>query len=218
MMKCVNCNINIGGNVKNCPLCQNSLTGESSHDNWPSLERFKRQAFFYKLQLFIALTIVAIALSLDFLLDLNDSRHWSLIVALGIIMFEYLLKGFLKKNLVIAKIISVSALHIAIILVVTGIFFEFINLVIYTIIPIMVIVTLVADFVFTLIDTRSNAMVYFLMNFLCGICPYIFFFLTNRNRSITWTICLMISVVTFIGIVVFKGPRVRGEVQRRMNL
>ena len=217
MKICANCNINIGGNVKSCPLCQNLLQGDSSHDNWPLLNRFKRQAFFYKLQLFIALSAVAVAMSLDFLIELNDGRHWSLIVALGILMTEMLVKGFVKRS-VVAKIVSISVLHVAVILVLTGWYFGFFEIVMHIIIPIMVMITLIANFIFVLIDKKSDAMIYLLLNIGFGIIPYICFIALGSTRSITWTICLMLSIVVLIGIVVFKGAKVISELERRMSI
>ncbi|MCR5419513.1 MAG: hypothetical protein K6E98_00705, partial [Lachnospiraceae bacterium] len=62
----MNCKIKIGGTTDTCPLCQNSLSGEPSGNNWPSPNKLRTQAFFYKLQLFIILAAIAVGVSLDF--------------------------------------------------------------------------------------------------------------------------------------------------------
>lgn len=218
MKKCLNCNIEVGGSTDTCPLCQNMLTGnESTPNNWPTLVKLKKQAFFYKLQLFIVLTSIVVALSLDFLLELNNGKHWSLIVALTIFMVEITVLHFIKKSVVIAKIISLSTLNIAFILVVTGWYYNFLHPIAYLVLPIMISAALIANFIFSLLDTADNALVYLLGNILIGVLSYLVLIFSHRNRTIAWTICLMISVVTFIGIAVFKGSKVWSEVQKRMN-
>lgn len=219
MKKCLSCNIEVGGNTDTCPLCQNLLSGDiSSPNNWPQMVKLKKQAFFYKLQLFIVLVVVVVSLSLDFLMDLNRGRHWSLIVSISIMMIEIVVWRFIKKSVVVAKIISVSILHIAMLLVLTGWYYNFLHPIAYVVIPIMISAALIANFVFSLIDNADNALIYLLGNILIGIVAYIVLLFSHRSRTLPWTICLMISAVTFIGIAVFKGGKVISEVQKRMHV
>lgn len=217
MKKCLNCGIKIGGNRTSCPLCQNAITGEGTVDNWPSMIKLKKQAFIYKLQLFLVLATVVVALSLDFLLDLYNDKHWSVVVTVAAITIEIVVRGFLKRNIVIAKIISMSVLHISLILLFASWYYDFMNPVIYFVIPILMGITLIVNLVFSLIDKTENAMVYLLVNILAGVLAYIAIALGRMNRTLPWTICLMISVITFIGIVIFKGRKVFSEIQKRMN-
>lgn len=218
MKKCLNCNIQVGGHTDTCPLCQNILTGDvTTNDNWPPMLKLKKQAFFYKLQLFLVLAAIVVGLSLDFLLELNNGKHWSLIASISLFVIEVVVFGFLKKSIVIAKIISISILHIAMLLILAGWYYNFLHTVAYLIIPILISAALIANFVFSLIDNADNALVYLLGNILIGIIAYAVLIFSHRNRTLAWTICLMISVVTFIGIAVFKGGKVLSEVQKRMN-
>lgn len=217
MKQCMSCGIEVGGMAQTCPLCQNTLVGEDLPNNWPSLTKFKKQAFLYKLQMFIVLACSVVALSLDFLLDINTGKHWSLIVAATVFIFEVMLRGLLKKNIIIAKLISWILCGVAIVLLITGSYFGFLNVIIYTVLPIMIGVSLVVNFVFSIIDKTENALVYLLVNILVSVVPYVIFAIGPFERTLTWTICLMIGMVTFIGIAVFKGRKVLKEVQKRMN-
>jgi len=219
MKKCLNCNIEVGGHTDTCPLCQNLLSGETdSPDNWPPMLKLKKQAFFYKLQLFLVLVSVVISLSLDFLLDLNNGKHWSFVVSAALLVTEIVVWRFISKSVVVAKIISVSILHVAMLLVLTGWYYNFLHPIGYIVIPIMISAALIANFVFSLIDTADNALIYLLGNIFVGIVAYVVLIFSHRSRTLPWTICLMISVVTFIGIVVFKGGKVISEVQKRMHV
>ena len=217
MKNCLNCGISIGGDRETCPLCQNSITGEGTANNWPDSEKLKKQAFWYKLQLFIVLSIVIVGLGLDFILELNKGKHWSFIVAIWLIVAELVFRGFLKKSPVVAKILSIGVLHISLLLILTSWYYEFLNPVIYIVIPILMSVTLCANLVFSLIDTNENAMVYLLANILAGLVAYAVLELGYKSRTLSWTICLMISAVTLLGILIFKGKKVLSEIQKRMN-
>lgn len=217
MKKCVNCGIDIGGDGRTCPLCQNAITGIATPYNWPPMKKLKKQAFFYKLQLFLMLTAVVIGLSLDFLLDLYDKKHWSIILAITVVSVELLVRGFIKKTPVLAKIISMSVLHVSVLLVIIGWYYEFLNPIIYIVIPILVGANLVVNLILALIDKTENAMVYLLVNILVGVVSYVVLLIGRKSRTLPWTICLMISAVTLIGIMVFKGRKVISEIQKRMN-
>lgn len=220
MKKCVNCEVHVGGDLKACPLCQNPLIGDGSSFNWPSAAKLKKQAFAYKLQLFIVLAFVAVGLGIDFLLEIDFSimKHWSLVLAMWVIIGEIVVHGFIKKSIVIAKIISLSALYISLLVIITAWYYGFLRPTLYIVLPIVLSATLIANFVFALIDKTENAMVYLLGNILGGVIPYLVLLFSHRSRTLAWSICLMVSVVTFIGIVVFKGRKVWLEVQKRLSI
>ena len=217
MRKCLNCNIEIGGNVDTCPLCQNSLTGEATANNWPSPRRLRARAFIYKLQLFLVLAAIAVGISLDFLLELNNGRHYSLIIALWLIIFELNLRANIRRLFVISKTVSISTLHICLLLLLTAWYFDFFDVTAYMIIPILLGSVLLANLFFTMIDTTENALVYLLANILLVMIIYASLRIKGIDAGLVWAICLMISFIALIGIVIFKGRKVSNEIQKRMN-
>jgi len=218
MKKCVNCNINVGGDIQKCPICQNALTGEASENIWPPMTKLRLQSIFYKLQLFLVLALAFVSLALDFLLDIYTRKHWSLPVVIWAISMELLIRHFLKKSVVAAAIVTDSAIHISILLIFTGWYMGFLAPIVMWIIPIAISLLLITNLIFSLIDVHGNALVYLLANILIGLIPYIVLYFTKIDIPLTWTICLMITVITFIGICVFKGRSVLNEVQKRMSI
>lgn len=217
MKKCLNCDMEIGGNIDTCPLCQNSLTGEATANNWPSPSGLKARAFIYKLQLFLVFTAIAVGLSLDFLLELNNGIHYSLILALWLLVLEFQLRSNIRRNFVISRIVSNGILYSCILLLITGYFFGFFDLTAFLIVPIMLGTALLANMTFSMIDTTENALVYLLGNILLVIVIYIILRLEHIETGLVWTICLMVSLVSLIGIIIFKGRKVSNEIQKRMN-
>lgn len=217
MKKCISCDINVVGKSETCPLCQNRLTGVETPFNWPAMAKLKKQAFLYKLQLFLVLASSAVGIVLDFLLKLNNGKHWSVIVAISAITIEMVVKGFLKRSPIVPKIINISMLHIALLLLLCSWYFGFLHSIVFVVLPILMGATMVANFVFSLIDKTENAMVYLLTNIFAGIVSYSVISIVKQDVDLIWTISFMIGVVTLIGIIVFKGPKVFSEVKKRMN-
>lgn len=218
MKKCQNCNISVGGTVTTCPLCQNKLTGEASENNWPPRKNFKTRAFQYKLQLFIVLAIVAVSLLLDYRTNLNDGKHWSLVVTMWGLTIEVLIRDFIRKNIVVPKIITYSILSVSVLLGITSYIYNFKEPILYLVIPILISALIIANFVFSIIDKSGNALVYLLSNIIIGIIPYIVFTVSEHDEMLPWTICLMITIVAFLGIMIFRGRKVLSEIQKRFNL
>ena len=61
-------------------------------------------------------------------------------------------------------------------------------------------------------------MSYLLTNLLVGIVPYIILYFLGKETPIPWIACLILSVILFIGAVIFKGRMVLNEIQRRFNI
>lgn len=217
MKKCLNCNIEIGGKMDTCPLCQNSLTGDASLNNWPSPSGLKAKAFIYKLQLFIVLTAIAVGISLDYLLELNNGTHYSLIIALWLIVFELQLRNNIKRIFVISRTVSIGILYSCLLLLLTAYWFGFFDIAAYMIVPIMLGAALLANLTFSMIDTTENALVYLLGNILLVMVIYAALRIKRVETGLVWTICLMVSIVSLIGIIIFKGRKVSNEIQKRMN-
>ncbi len=217
MKTCRNCNIKIGGSVDTCPLCQNSLTGEPSADNWPAKKGLKTRALLYKLQLFIVLTVIVVGLSLDFLLNLNNGKHYSLIIALWLIVFEMDLRSNLKRLFVISRTVNFAVYHIILLMLITGWYYGFSDLVIFTIAPILTSALIIVNLILSLTDRSGNALVYLLANILAVLVAYIAIRSAYHDARLVWAISLMTGAISLIGIIIFKGHKVLNEVQKRMN-
>ena len=219
MKRCLSCNINVGGETGQCPICQNALMGEATPNNWPSITKLKLQSFFYKLQLFIVLALIAVSVALDFLQDLNTGRHWSAPVLLWGITLELLIRHFIKKSVVPAAIVTESILHFCMLMLITTGYMRFyFTPIVSLLIPICICGMLIANLVLALVDKKGNAMVYLLVTILMCAVSYIYLYLRKLYISLPWTICVTLAVVTTIGISVFRGRAVLNELQKRMNI
>ena len=226
MRNCPYCNIKVGGNLKKCPFCQSKLTGEGDEKYFPTQFVLKIQSFFYKLQLFIAWIIIISAIGLDYFFNLSlpfktiHGCHWSLLVLMWILAFEHSIIRLFKKGMSASRVLSITTVVLMIMVCVTAYYFGFaaFKFVVYWIMPIVVMGTMLANFILCMVDKSGNAMAYLLTNVLIGILPYAVFYVFKKNCPVEWIVCLLVSFILFVGAVIFRGREVVNEIQRRLSV
>lgn len=222
MKKCPYCKIEVGGNLKKCPLCQSKLSGSEEAAVFPRQTILQIQSFFYKLQSFIVWTLIIVALGLDFLFNIKPfpgfSFHWSLILLMWMLAFEFGIMRLFKKGFSSSRILTIFVLIVLIMLSITAYYFRMLGYVLSWVVPIVLIGTMTANFVLAMIDKSGNSMVYLLSNVLVGVLPYISLYLLGRDCPMAWVVALMVSVIFFVGAIIFKGREVVSEIQRRLNM
>ena len=222
MKTCPYCRIEVGGDLVKCPLCQSKLSGEGDTPYFPKLKDLQRRSFLYKLQLFAVWIVVIAALGTDLLLHVKipptSDVHYSLILSMWLIAFEFAMIRQFRKGTGSARRVTMMVFIILALFMITAYYYGFFRLAMDWIAPCTIAATMIANFVLTMIDKGGNAMVYLLTNLLIGILPFIVFTIRNRTAPITWIICMLLSVILFIGAVIFRGRTVAGEIRRRLNM
>lgn len=246
MMKyCPNCQLSVGGAFEYCPLCQNELI-EKNQDSvsvgndakngkdienckdinddledanyyFPDCDKLKTQSFWYKLQLFIMCAATFICFVVDFLIVYDREIHFSLIVLLWVVGFQLLLNKLIKRHSLPSYFIFYISIYIGVLLLPTAYYLHFFSLCVDYIIPGICMLALVLNFIFCMLDTTGNAMVYMLCNILIGLLPSIILIAINGMAPLMWIICMMVNVVSIFALVIFVGPKVRNEIVKRLN-
>ncbi len=222
MKTCLYCKIDVGGNLKKCPLCQSKLQGEGEQAYFPKQTTLQIQSLVFKLQSFIVWTAVIVALGLDFLFDLRPfpgfTFHWSLIILMWLLAFEFGIMRLFKKGFSSSRILTLFVFIVIIMLSITAYFFGILPLVLEFLVPIVLIGTMITNFILAMIDKSGNAMIYLLSNVLIGVLPYISLSIMKKDCPFLWIIALLLSVIVFVGAIIFKGREVASEIHRRLNL
>ena len=89
------------------------------------------------------------------------------------------------------------------------------------IVPILCSGNLVANFILSFIDKHFTdySLIYMFLNILVGVVPWIALLIFYHNKPpLTWSICLVINVLAFFGLIVFKGRTVLAEFKKRFHL
>ena len=222
MRKCPYCKIDVGGDLLKCPVCQSKLMGEGERSYFPKLQNQQIRSFFYKLQLFIVWAILIIGIGLDFLVPLRLSGfpdlHWSLILAMWLVVFEFGIMRQFRPGTGSARKVTMMVVIMLALLAVTAYFFGFLEIVLNLVVPIVLTGTIIANFVLAMVDKNGNTMAYLLSGLLFGVIPSIILYFTKDEMPVAWIICMIVSVILFVGSVIFKGRAVTAEIQRRFNV
>ncbi|MCR5784912.1 MAG: hypothetical protein K6G40_04605 [Eubacterium sp.] len=220
MKNCPYCKIDVVGKAKSCPLCQSPLQGYETDEFWPDTSVKKKNSIIYKCVVFLMLTTISVLLIVDFLTVRSDHNHFSIPVSLFILAVFYLVSRIFIKHKSIPKTLFFTMAVYSIVMVYAGWYFGIMTISVDFVIPIIVSVVLVLNFVGSFIDKRfaEVGMLYILMNIIVGVVPYIVLYIKDGYPPVAWIVCLIISIVTFIGLIVFKGRVVVTELQKRLHI
>ena len=179
----------------------------------------------YKVVAFLALGSCMAGGAVDFLLIDTPHTHWSLLAVLWVIVGLLVLRGILRRRYNGPRQLFNLLLIVSAMLIFTDWFHGYTGFSLDLVIPILCSISLVCNFFFSIVRSRYtvNALVYMLMNIGIGILPYLLLFFrvgggTMNARNIPWVICLIISMITFLGLVIFRGRDLRCELEKRLHL
>ena len=228
MKTCPHCKINIGGNLEKCPLCQNLLTGEGETDYCPKIEiKDRKRRFAFRIVMFCAFAIMIINLAVDFLFLEVDHPSWSPLVVGWVLVSGWIVEFILRKHYNLLKAMFFSMIAITVLCLFTEGFITlawdlpYLGITAGYIIPILCSANMVANFVLSFIDKHFTdySLIYLFLNILVGVVPWIALLIFYRDKPpLTWSICLVINVLAFFGLIVFKGRTVLAEFKKRFHM
>ena len=201
MKTCPHCHIQVGGSAQYCPLCQNPLVGTPEPDRYPKVVPPARQAsLFYRIAAFVLLGAAVICGVVDYIMIEGRHMHWSLLVLTGAVGVLLLLRALLRQGRNAPKLLFQILIGTSLIVTFADYYAGWNGIAIDAIVPILCSVTLV-------------------LNIVVGVVPYIGLTLRHSVRPpMAWVICLIISMITFLGLVIFKGRSLLAEFEKRLHL
>lgn len=221
MKTCPHCKVNVGGKLRACPLCQSPLLGKEDEEYyWPDIRKKKKQSLFIKILLFFLWASYCVCFAMDFLIIESTHKHWSILLLIWLIVGLLTIRHFNRSHNSVPKIILLTMIILSGLVSYTGYFVGFFNISVNLVVPILCSATLISNFVFSFINAgfTENALVCIFCNILLGVVPYIALFIHDGHAPLPWTIALLISVITFIGLIIFKGRIVLTEIHKRLHI
>lgn len=229
MKNCPHCKIRIGGSADYCPLCQNPLVGSGEAPHWPgAAPQVRRMSLLYKVVAFVLLGGAVVGGTLDFLLDETPHRHWSVLLAVWVLAALWLLRTLLYRRTNGPRLLFQLFVLLSLLAVFTDWFLGANGMAVDLVVPVLCSAALVVNFVFAFVRIKftENALVYLLLNIVIGALPDLLLLfhlgelVTGRinARSVPWLVCFVISILTFLGLIIFKGRTLRIELEKRLHL
>ena len=220
MKTCPNCKIHVGGSPTYCPLCQSQLLGEGEPPRYPSVEpEQRRYSLAYKIVAFVLLTATVICVAID-LLGPDTPVSWSIPVILGVAGTLILLRVMMKRRRNAPKLLFQTLVLVSVVLVLCDLATGWHRFSVDYVVPILCTVALVLNSIFGYINRHftESGLVYLLRGIVVGALPYQPFLLSPQQAPVAWTVCLIVGIITFLSLVIFKGRDLWTELQKRLHL
>lgn len=214
MRKCVKCNIEVGGDLTECPLCKSKLAGDEHEPYWPEQSELKKASALYKRQL-IAVVLACVAV---FILGItvfgnSHTHHWALFI-LWAVVAEVIIRSISKKYRPLPEVLTEIAFAVCALCGFSAIWFAPL---LYPV-PIIVIGIVAVDFCFALVDKSGYYLVSFLCSVFIGAIGYVLILIFMRGISIWWHISLAVCAAAFLIMFIVKGKFVFSEIRRRVSM
>lgn len=220
MKYCPYCKVHVEGLNLACPLCQSPLQGEGCPSIWPPILKEKKVSLVYKWIQFLIASIIAIAIIIDFFALSSTHRHYTVPTVVVMISVYWLVSYFYLKSHNLPKIIFFTMLIACADILYLAWFYKFLSLAVNGIIPCILSVVIILDFVLSLIgkEFKKNSLVYIFMNSGIGIITFIMLDIFFQKPPIPWLICLASSVISLLGMVIFREKNVFVEIHKRLHM
>lgn len=221
MKYCNKCHTEVMGSVKFCPLCQHELQikNEQEEDLYP-FEIDKRSNSHMLLKVFGFISMIASILAVFFNIVLQSKTLWSLIVIV-VMGFTWLsIAAAIKKHRNILKYVWYQMLIITSLTVVIDGMTGQRGWAITFVMPLMLTVAMIVMYLLSKVLKLQvgDYMIYLLLDALFGIIPVIFLRTHQLITDIPSWICILTSIISVVGLIIFEGKNMMSELKRRLHV
>lgn len=221
MMCCDKCKMEVIGDLTFCPLCQNELRAEG-HVEENIYPRQMQQRFnnHTVLKAFGFISLIISIVCVFFNVVIPAQSWWSLIVILCLGFVWMSLGAAIRKHRNIIKYLMYQTLIISIFLVAldyaTGRHGWAMTIVVPTILTVAMLLMYVVSKMLHL--QVGDYMIYLLLDALFGIIPLLFLLMGQVFSNIPSFICLLTSIISVLGLIIFEGKNMMSELKRRLHV
>ena len=220
MRYCDKCQIEVGGNLKFCPLCQNELhiQSEEVENFYPIVEPRSNSHMLLKIFGFIAIVISILAVFFNIIFP--NGTAWSVLI-IGIMGFVWWsIAVAIKKHRHIVKYLWYQIMILSLLTMfidyMTGNYGWAISIVIPFLLTTAMIVMFILPKVLNL--QVGDYLIYLLLDALIGIVPFIFMIVGETISDIPSMICILTSIISVVGMIIFEGKTMMSELKRRLHV
>jgi hypothetical protein len=218
MKKCRSCNIEFNTNEKRCPLCQNELEGEPDEQLFPKNVRYETNSLILKIVLFASIVAFLVIGFLDILVIKNIKLMGY--VSLGLLTNLVVIYFILKSYQNIYKILGRYG-FLLIILLLIWYFYTKSPVITNYIIPSVCFFELAFNLIVGIILRRNYMIKYssqIMMSIFLLLIPIVLVALKMTTDNILSYICVLLSIISTIGLLIFFFDDVKEELGKIFNM
>ena len=217
MRICKKCNLKIRTNLDICPLCQNKLIGKKEENVFPFIPNiYIKYSIFFKILIFISFVISSICITIDLMID---KYHFSIFVLLGFICLFIILKTAFNNKDNLFKSILWQLIILSILSIIWDYLTGFHCWSITYVIPILCIICSINLAILSIVlkGYLEEEIFYFICIALIGIIPLIFIIMGISNQ-LPSIISILLNLICFVSLIIFRFKDVKEELKRRMHI
>lgn len=220
MKYCNNCKVDVVGNRKNCPLCQEILKGDKAEDEvFPKISFvYKEHGMFFKIMLLVSIIIATVSVAINILLPSRGA--WSLFILGGLgSVWASMISAINKRNN-IPKNIIYQVIIISVIAVLWDLLTRWKGWSITYVIPFVYIFAMISMSIISKVRKLhvEDYILYLIIDGLFGLIQIIFIFTGGLTTLYPSLICIVASIISLSTILIFEEKRLRAEIKRRLHL
>lgn len=222
MRYCDKCRVEVRGSQQFCPLCQHELQvkdASESEDIYPShIEKRFNNHMLLKFFGFIGLS--ASILAVFFNIILPSETMWSLIVVAVTACLWVSLAMAIKKHKSILKYLWQQMMIITLLTICIDALTGQHGWAISFVLPIILTIAMVVMYLLSKILHLQvgDYMIYLLLDALFGVIPLILVNTQELISDIPSLICILTSIISVVGLVIFEGKNIISELNRRLHI
>ncbi len=220
MKYCNNCKVNVKGNRKKCPLCQEALNGDKYGDEvFPAISFvYKEHGLFFKIMLLVSIVIASVSVSINILLP--RSGAWSIFILGGLgSVWASMISAINKRNN-IPKNIVYQVMIISVIVVIWDFLTDWKGWSITYVIPFVCCFAMISMAIISKVRKLyvEDYILYIIIDGLFGLVQIIFIFTGGLTTLYPSLICIVTSIISLSTILIFEEKRLHAEIKRRLHL
>lgn len=220
MKYCEHCNVTIKGIRTNCPLCENTLTGNGKEEEelFPFIPESYHYNLILRIMIFLTICIIAISLAVNIMFPVKV--NWPLLVTLGMLCIWVSLAVVIKQRHNIPKSITWQVAIIVLLAIFWDHWIGYKGWSLDFVLPITCVAAMIVMSVTAKIMNLAirDFIIYLLLDGLFGILPVIFLALNIITVKYPSIVCVTVSVISLTAVILFKGEEILEELNKRMHV
>lgn len=219
MKHCDKCNVNVAGNRKICPLCQNVLIGEGEEELYPCIPTFfSRYKMIIKIGVFSSITACIISLAVNYMIP--QSGFWSLLVLLGMACIWVSLVIIIRKGNNIPKTIIYHVIALSILSVIWDKITGWHGWSLDFVVPSACIAAMIAMISVIKASHKKikNYIFFIFIDSIFGIIPLILYNTNLVQLKYPSVICAAVSIIIIVALLTFQGKAVLFELKKKFHV
>lgn len=221
MKACTHCQIQYEGEAERCPLCNSRLQSDGvlCQDVFPPIETvYHTHGFFFRCLIFGMLASCIVAVMLNFLLP--NRGAWSLFIIGGCISGWLTIVNALRRRGNLLKLLHDQLILLGVISLAWDYAMGWHRWSIDYVIPFAISSTVLAAFciAYAFRISTQKSLIYLQLLTLWGLLPGVFLLFHLPLRTLPSFYCVTQSLLLWAGLLVFRWPRIKAELYRRLHL